>query len=370
MSSKKIARIGILVGDSLSPNIEVLLYNLGRMLSDHFKMDLIGDFKISNRLKMYYNYYPLSSLRYNGPILGYFFRFVNNLINCLRYVNDKDPDILFQITKYPIYSPIVSIIGKIKRIPVLLRYAGDNFNEYKLQSTLLSQVKLFIRNNLLGTLPLLFSDKVIALNSYGKEQLMNHGCKEGKIEIIPQPIDTEKFFRPKDKKIIRKKLDLPLDKKIVLYVGRLSRLKGMKTFLNVIPEVGNKRNMLFLFIGKGEYCDELKKLGRNIRIIEGVPHDAIPEYYQASDLLVHPSLTEGISNTMLEAISCGLPVLARDISSIKSFGVETFESDSELKCLLLKEERRPAELPTEFDWEKLMMKYIRIFEKLLTPSTS
>jgi len=364
----KKGRIGIFIGNTIAPNMEAFLYNIGKMLSNHFKLDIIVGEEPNEKIRCFYDFiYYLSRTNYNDSLRDYFCRFINYFKDLTDYMEDKDPDILFQVTHYPIHAPVVSIAGKVKNKIVVLRLAGDDFNEYRLELSLLKKVRHFIRCNVIGIYPLLLADKVIALNTHGMTQLIKHGCKKHKIEIIPQPIDTSRFKRPKDKFLIREKLGLPLDKRIILYVGRLSWLKGMETFLRVIPKVYEKdKDIIFLLIGKGEYFEKLKRF-KNVYIISEVPHYQIHEYYQASDLLVHPSLIEvGINNTILEAIACGVPVIARNLPGIKEFGITTFNSDSELLELILNENTwKIVKLPPEYEWDILERKYVNLFSRLI-----
>jgi glycosyltransferase involved in cell wall biosynthesis len=124
-------------------------------------------------------------------------------------------------------------------------------------------------------------------------------------------------FRPMDKNKIRRKLNLPLDKKIILFVGYLWPIKGLNYLVDAIPDIVEKQpDSLFLFIGRGHLRNKMIKkcrkysIEKNVRFLGGKEHDEIPIWLNASDMLILPSLSEGRPNVVLEAMACETPVIA------------------------------------------------------------
>lgn len=110
---------------------------------------------------------------------------------------------------------------------------------------------------------------------------------------------------------------------LIGYIGRLSSEKGIQLFVKALPIIlDNRKDFRVLIGGDGHLKDailtSLQEEGLTDRItLPGwIPHDELPAYLNQLRLLVLPSYTEGIPNTMLEAMACGTPVLATPVGSI------------------------------------------------------
>jgi glycosyltransferase involved in cell wall biosynthesis len=108
--------------------------------------------------------------------------------------------------------------------------------------------------------------------------------------------------------------------KVFGYVGRLTRLKGVDLLVTAFCQIRvNLPNARLLIIGKGEMGKTLQsilaeELSQQIVHIEpDLGHAQLPDWYRAMDFLVLPSRYENFSNALLEAIGCGIPVLASDV---------------------------------------------------------
>ncbi|MBX3026379.1 glycosyltransferase family 4 protein [bacterium] len=103
----------------------------------------------------------------------------------------------------------------------------------------------------------------------------------------------------------RQRLDLPLDRRVALYVGRFLFMKGLPVLEQVaraLPEV------LFVLIGAGPIDPTAWGL-RNVRVVPVVPQAALREWYRAGDVLVLPSTGEGFPLSVAEAMACGCPAI-------------------------------------------------------------
>lgn len=136
------------------------------------------------------------------------------------------------------------------------------------------------------------------------------------VQHIPYGIDTT-FFSPGDKKAARKRLGLPLDKKIVLFntsSGRKNLWKGVSYAETVAKYYRNSR-VNFIFLGgkhQGSVSDgNITYLGY---IFEA---GKMRDYYRAADALILTSIAENLPYVILEAMSCGLPVVAFDVGGVK-----------------------------------------------------
>jgi glycosyltransferase involved in cell wall biosynthesis len=106
---------------------------------------------------------------------------------------------------------------------------------------------------------------------------------------------------------------LPLQSVLVVYAGRLVPEKRVDHLLEIWNDIRARfPSAHLLIVGEGEEQQRLKEMRVDGVQFTGQVQDAVP-YLQASDVFVLPSSTEGLSNSMLEAMSCGLPVLATTV---------------------------------------------------------
>lgn len=134
---------------------------------------------------------------------------------------------------------------------------------------------------------------------------------------VPNPIDTN-VYRPKDKAQVRGKLNLPLDKKIVLFaaVKASDPRKGFDYLAESCRLMAQHPNdILFLIAGnRGEEIE--KRLSLPAYSIGFVSPNNMPDLYNAADVFVTPSLQENLPNTIMEAMACGTPCVGFNIGGI------------------------------------------------------
>lgn len=107
------------------------------------------------------------------------------------------------------------------------------------------------------------------------------------------------------------------------YIGRFSEEKGVINFVESIPLILKQKPHLSIFLmGDGDLKSDVEKrisesgLKEKIKLTGWVSHEDLPKYLNFLKLLVMPSYTEGLPNTMLEAMACGTPVLATKVGAI------------------------------------------------------
>ena len=166
------------------------------------------------------------------------------------------------------------------------------------------------------------ANAIVCESQHFKKQLNDFGVPEGVISIISNGIDYN-IFKPGDKIECRINLGLPKDKIIILAVGNLIELKGYQFLIEAIPEViSNHPSLHFIFVGDGEYRGHLENQVTNLNIINNVQFvgqqdvSQIPNWLISADIFVHPSLSEGTPNSVIEAMACKLPVIATSVGDI------------------------------------------------------
>jgi len=158
--------------------------------------------------------------------------------------------------------------------------------------------------------------KQIQLPIACSKTVMKKFAETYKIEtnFIQNGIAIENFAPlTKDKNELRKSLNLPVNGQIFIVCGALSVLKNPQIIIEAFQLQKNKDSIL-LFLGNGELYDALSSSYQSEKIRFAGRVDNVKYYLQASDYYISASLTEGLPNSVLEAISIGLPVILSKIA--------------------------------------------------------
>lgn len=357
-------KIGFFVGSKLAPDAKNFLINMGEMYSSYYHLDAVGSFPPDPKIEHYFDH-----KKYYGQVkIEGSARLKQGFLNCRKYALSERPDLIFQFTKYPIYGIVVSSVGRFFSVPTLVRLTGDHFRAFRYKGeNLFETSKILMMQNVIGAIPLRISTRVAVLSKRIKEEAIRKGCQEDKIDLLPQPIDKKRFSQPsqEEKERIRDELNFPKNKKIIIYVGRLTEPKGLSMLEEGLAYMSENKNFLFCLIGQGPYGPKLEKKFPELVRFEGfVDTDKVHNYYKASDLLVHPSPLEGVPNTLLEAMAVRIPVIAREADYSRELRVPTFENVEELEDML-KSDWKLTPLPERFKWDNLKDKYMKVINKTI-----
>jgi glycosyltransferase involved in cell wall biosynthesis len=201
-------------------------------------------------------------------------------------------------------------------------------------------------------------DAIIANSSAGRTFAIGRGFPERKIFVVPNGIDTERFRRDEAVRAKqRRALRLRKDEIAVGVLGRLNATKDYPTFLRAAAVLARDMPKLrFLCVGSGQELARLERLAGELGIGERVlftgeldPVAAL----NAFDIACSPSVTEGFSNSIAEAMACGLRCVVTDAgdsaSIVGEFGTVVPTSSPELLAEALRAEigRLPAHDPAE-----------------------
>lgn len=183
------------------------------------------------------------------------------------------------------------------------------WNEFKFNDvvylTLLSAIEKFAYKR---------ADAIVAVSDF--ERKFIERVRTTDLFVVRNGIDLNLFLPTSDKRKARLLTGLPIDKRIVTFVGRMVPKNGVLIVALAIAKVAEAiKNVIFLFVGDGfaenECKDIVNRVGASSKVIFiGRKTDPLP-YYQASDLFVShvSSLVEGVGLTVLEAIACGIPAV-------------------------------------------------------------
>jgi glycosyltransferase involved in cell wall biosynthesis len=241
-----------------------------------------------------------------------------------------------------------------------------------------------------GSIVLKNADKVITVSRKTMEYVLKLRADKSKISVIYNGVD-QNFFHPMDKEESRGKLSLPENKIMILTVRRLVYKNGLDTLIESASILARDiPNLLFVVVGNGSdrrfITNRIKQLGvnGNFKLTGFVPEKLLPLYYNAADYFVLPSSSgEGLPMVLLEAMACGLPVIATKVGGIPEIirdmmnGVLVPPRNKEalaqtiLKLLSLKEEseairiRNRKIVEDKFNWDKNLRQLIKVYEEIL-----
>lgn len=172
------------------------------------------------------------------------------------------------------------------------------------------------------------SDRVCASNDVEAAQLVNlYDADYDKIEIVAPGVDHA-FFSPGDRFGARNALGLE-EHPILLFVGRIQRLKGLDLAIESLAALENKQAEL-LVVGGPSGTDGIIELNRvqklasdlgvtdRVRWVDPQPHHLLSTYYRAADVVLVPSLSESFGLVAAEAAACGTPVVASEVGGLKT----------------------------------------------------
>jgi phosphatidylinositol alpha-1,6-mannosyltransferase len=226
-------------------------------------------------------------------------------------------------------------------------------------------------------------DKIICVSHATRRECQRRGVPDQKIVVIPNGIRPEELYLDQPKEVLQRQLEPIIGrtsrgKKILVTVGRLVKRKGVTWFLDsVIPRLDS--NYIYIIAGGGP---ELAAIRMRIRTHEWeqrvfalgrVTGDVRKILYNAADIFVMPNITvpddmEGFGIVIVEAGSCGLPVVASNTQGIRDAVVEgktgylVEEGDAEqfrdIICRMnLDRDAVRTYVNSEFDWSKIYIQY-------------
>ncbi len=215
------------------------------------------------------------------------------------------------------------------------------------------------------------------------EELKGIGVREP--SFILNGTDTDRFSPLADKSAVRERLGIPEEALFLLSVGRVTAIKNPVYQLRLVKALETAGTSAHLVMaGGGDRLDLCRKYAseremKNVHFLGPVPYDQLPELYGSADLFLSTSIYEGLSLSLLEAMSSALPCIVSDISGTSI--VRTAQCGLHIPC------RDPVQDASQvrgliesgtssqaanarryavenFDWKKISQQYLEEFRKV------
>jgi glycosyltransferase involved in cell wall biosynthesis len=197
--------------------------------------------------------------------------------------------LLFQLHPHP-RSVRAMLQEELERVPA----ARDSIlyeNEFRYSDVYLEQLGAEAR----------LADAVLVASSYTKQTLVENGVPEERIQVVPYGIDTKAFI---------KRSIAPVNKKLrIIFVGSMVQRKGLSYLLDAVRSLNTVVELVLC--GRGFMDEQLLKQYQDIDILikRNLSQEELMQEMHQADVFVLPTLSEGFAHVILEAMSCGLPVI-------------------------------------------------------------
>lgn len=154
--------------------------------------------------------------------------------------------------------------------------------------------------------------------------IADFGAPPERVHTVVNGFNTG-VFHPRDRREVRQRLGIDADARVIVYVGRLVESKGLRELLAAFAALsGTDPSLRLALVGEGVMRDELERMVQSQPVLQGrvlMPGGMEPaqvaEWISASDLLTLPSWSEGYPNVVVEALACGVPVVATDVGGTR-----------------------------------------------------
>lgn len=294
----------------------------------YYCVERYGDREWNVELKENYKYKILSGFTFRIPVLNMPCS-LNPSLALEIFREDFDSIIVNGFTDLTTQMILFGSLFSRKKIILWSELTGLFLSKYG--SLYLPLIKLVFK----------IPDAFVVPSTTSKNFHIKMGVSPEKIFLSPNVIDNDKYYKiskkyRKKSNFIKKELNLP-DKKIILFVGRLIKRKGIIFLLDAYAKLKNeKENISLVIIGDGPIKDEItnKIKSENIKdvILTGFLNEKeIIKYYSVSNVLVLPSTWELHPLVITEAMSCGLPVIATEASANALDLIQDFKNGFILK---------------------------------------
>jgi glycosyltransferase involved in cell wall biosynthesis len=229
----------------------------------------------------------------------------------LRHGHEFD---VWHVHQYGFQAALAVALGKVLRRPVALKLMNTGADG--IAAAMRSGIAARILSNLHRRV-----SACIAVSNETRAEAIRFGIPLERIHLIPNGLDSREFCpaSPEERKVARRALGLNCER-LVLYVGRLAPGKNPLGLLDAWAAVDTeaRKGALLALVGDGPQREKVQakaqaaNLGGSVHLAGHCSN--VATWYQAADVFVLSSHNEGLSNSMIEALGCGVPVISTRVS--------------------------------------------------------
>jgi glycosyltransferase involved in cell wall biosynthesis len=243
--------------------------------------------------------------------------FIYNVLSATKFINSmlKKEGCLYDVVcVHDWLSSIAGIITKNETtIPVIFHVHSTEWGRSGGQG---SQVVSYLESAMAQK-----ADRIITVSHAMQEDLVRHGWPKSKISVVWNGVDPEHYnprkCKPEEVEAIRSKYGIKPEEKMVLFLGRLTWVKGVINLVQAMPMILEEYpNTKLVILGKGEQQSDIveaaTKLGISSKVVcrfEFVPEKERILHYAAADVCVFPSTYEPFGIVSLEAMAMEKPIV-------------------------------------------------------------
>ena len=243
----------------------------------------------------------VDDLRYRNVIVKTAVKNRSNALYYFPFYRDSvklmlDPSIdIFQAHYIP-HSSIIPALMKNQK-PLILKFHGSDGRIYPYKNPVNKAITRYMLKR---------ADKILTVSEELKNNLISLGAPTDKIFVLSSGVNTS-LFLPLNRDICRKKLGLPLEKFLCIYIGWLIPSKGITEIIQAAHELPD---IIFILAGPGSLPSHPPK---NCLFTGDLNQEDVKYWMNAADVSILPSYTEGLSNFIMESFSCEVPVIATNV---------------------------------------------------------
>jgi glycosyltransferase involved in cell wall biosynthesis len=247
------------------------------------------------------------------PAVPVITRPVNGFI-CLQYLmpflEQSRPDVILNYWLYPEgYAALRA--GRKLGIPVIVGSIGSDLRRIPDAVT-----RYLVRRTVSE------ADAVLTVSEDLRRAAIGLGALPSNVTAILNGCDTS-VFHPGDRPQARRTLGCDPSEKVILFVGSLLESKGLGELIEAFAALSSARtDIRLVLIGEGGYRPVLEQKAKasgvadRVRLLGRQPSATVADWIRAADLLCLPSHSEGCPNVIVEALACGLPIVATEVGGI------------------------------------------------------
>ena len=166
------------------------------------------------------------------------------------------------------------------------------------------------------------ASRVIAKSEQLRRRAVAMGANPDTIHVVPNGCD-EKLFFVRDRESARRDLNVLGSAKLIVFAGRMNRAKGIAELLDAVAVLSlTCPDLLLVYVGDGPHLPAMQEkacdagLGERVRFVGACSSAEVGKWLAAANLLALPSYAEGCPNVVVEALSCGRPVVATRVGDL------------------------------------------------------